>query len=155
LIAGAATADSVHRAMTLPVLIASMATAMTGLFYFIVIFTLAFATGVVRTLFVAPLLGPVAAVSLEVPVILAASWFVARRLLRGRSFSLAQRAAIGALAFTLTMISEAALSQLIRGQSITEWAAAVATPLGLFGLAAQLGFAAMPVLAGNPQTLRR
>jgi hypothetical protein len=125
-----------------------MATAMIGLLYFIVIFTLAFATGVVRTLFLAPLLGPLAAVSLEVPVILAASWFVARRLVRGRSFSLAQRAAIGALAFALTMISEAVLAHLIRGQTIAEWAAAVATPLGLFGLAAQLGFASMPVLVG-------
>ena len=141
--------------MTITVLITGMATAFIGLLYFIVIFTLAFATGVVRTLFIAPLLGPLAAVLLEVPVILSASWFVARRLLRGRSFSLAQRASIGALAFALTMASEAALSHLLRGQGIGQWAAAVATPLGLFGLAAQLGFAAMPVLVGKPETLRQ
>lgn len=134
--------------MTRPVLVAGMATALIGLLYFIAIFTLAFATGVVRTLFLVPLLGPLAAVSLEVPVILTASWFVARRLLRGRSFSLAQRASIGALAFALTMVSEAALAHFMRAQSISEWAAAVATPLGLFGLAAQLGFASMPVLVG-------
>jgi len=140
---------SVHRAMTLTVLIARMATAMIGLLYFIIIFTLAFATGVVRTLLVAPLLGSVAAICLEVPVILAASWFVASKLVRGRSFSLAQRAAIGALAFALTMVSEAALSHLLRGQNIWQWAAAVATPLGLFGLAAQLGFASMPVFVGR------
>jgi len=122
--------------------------ALVGLLYFTLIFTLAFATGVVRTLFIAPLLGPLAAISLEVPVLLAASWFVARRLLRGRSFSLARRASIGALAFALTMISEAVLAHFMRGQGISEWAAAVATPLGLVGLAAQLGFAGMPVLAG-------
>jgi len=135
--------------MTITVLITGMATAFIGLLYFIVIFTLAFATGVVRTLFIAPLLGPLAAVLLEVPVILSASWFVARRLLRGRSFPLAQRALIGAFALALTMVSEAALAHLLRGQSIGQWAAAVATPLGLFGLAAQLGFAIMPVLVGH------
>ena len=114
----------------------------------------AFAIGAARSLFPAPLAGAPAAVLLEVPIILAARWFGASRLMRRRSFTLAQRASIGAIAFALTMISEAVLAHLMRGQSVTQWAATVATPLGLFGLAAQLGFASMPVCVLPPTSPR-
>jgi hypothetical protein len=155
-IAGAVTARSVHRTATITMLLAPMATAVTGLLYFAIIFTLAFAMGIARTLFIAPLLGSLAAVLVEVPVILSASWFAASRLLRGRLFSLPQRASTGAIAFVLTMVSEAAFSYLMRGQSVMQWAATVATPLGLIGFTAQLGFATMPLLVGmvGPQKTR-
>ena len=117
--------------------------------YFVAIFALAFGLGVARTLIVAPATGETAAVLLEIPVVLAASWVVARRLLRGRGVTLLQRAAMGGLAFALLMASEAALAGVLRGQSIGQWAQALATPLGLIGLAGQIGFAAMPVLAGR------
>jgi hypothetical protein len=37
----------------------------------------------------------------------------------------------------------------IRGQGLAEWVSDLATPLGLVGLAGQLGFAMMPLLAGD------
>ena len=128
--------------------IGEAAPAFTGLLYFAIVFALAFAMGIFRTLIVAPRIGRTAAVLIEVPLILVASWFVARRLLRDRAFSLSQRAAMGLIAFGLTLISEAALSSIMRGQGVLEWAATVATPLGLVGLTGQLGFGLMPIVAG-------
>ena len=55
---------------------------------------------------------------------------------------------MGIVAFTLTMVSEAVLSALMRGQSVADWAAVLVTPLGLIGLAGQAAFAVMPILAG-------
>ena len=125
------------------------ATCITGLLYFAVIFTFAFAMGIARALVVAPRLGPTAAVLLEVPILVAASWIVARRLLRNRSLTLAHRATMGGTAFALTMASEAALAAILRGQSMADWAASVTSPLGLVGLAGQFVFAAMPFFVGG------
>jgi hypothetical protein len=97
---------------------------------------------------IAPLLGPTAAVLLEVPISVAASWTVARRFLRNRSFTLPQRVVMGAAAFTLTMASESAQSVTMDGQSLTGWANAVATPAGLVGLTGQIIFGAMPIFVG-------
>ena len=125
-----------------------MAVVRTAIAYFSTVFAFAFAMGVARTLVIAPRIGTTAAVLLEVPILLAASWVIARRLLRDRDLALPQRIAVGTIAFVLTMASEVVLSALMRGQSAGEWAAVVATPIGLVGLAGQLGFAAIPALIG-------
>jgi hypothetical protein len=119
----------------------------TGFIYFAAVFAVAFGLGVLRTLVVAPAVGATLAVLLEIPLLLVTSWIVARHLLRHRSFEMPQRVAMGTIAFILLMISEAALAGVLRGQSIGQWAGELATPLGMVGLAGQIGFAAMPVLA--------
>jgi hypothetical protein len=128
----------------------------TGLFYFLAVFTFAFAMGIARQLVIAPRLGPSAAVLIEVPILVLASWIVARRLLRYRSLTVLERAVMGATGFTLTIASEAVLSEIMRGQSVADWAATVATPLGLVGLAAQLIFAAIPIFVnlGQQETVK-
>ena len=126
-----------------------VAACFTGMLYFGAIFTFAFAMGIARILVVAPRLGSTNAVLLEVPILVAASWIVARRLLRNRSFTLSQRGVMGAAAFALTMASEAALSVIMLGQNIMDWATTLATPLGLAGLVGQVAFAAMPILVGH------
>lgn len=125
-----------------------------GLIYYAVIFGLAFVAGVARTLVIAPLLGATVAVLLEVPIIVAASWVGASRLLRGRLFSNLQLVVMGAIAFLLTMLSEVVLARLLRGESVSDWAANVATPLGLVGLAGQIAFGAMPLLVARSGTHR-
>ena len=115
---------------------------------------MALVAGVVRTLVIAPLLGTTVAVLLEVPLIVAASWVGASRLLRGRLFNNLQLVVMGAVAFLLTMSSEVVLARLLRGQSICDWAANVATPLGLVGLAGQIAFGAMPLLVARSGTRR-
>lgn len=129
-----------------------------GLRYYAIIFGLAFAMGIARTMVIAPRLGATVAVLLEVPIIVAASWVAARRLLRHRSLTLPQRAAMGATGFILTMLSEVVLARVLREQDVTDWAADIMTPLGLTGLAAQIAFAVMPLLViphplANPSNL--
>lgn len=118
-----------------------------GLRYYAIIFSVAFVMGVVRNLVIAPRLGATVAVLIEVSILLTVSWAVAGRLLSHRSFTVAHRAVMGAIAFTLTMVSEVILAEFLRGQSVTDWATNVVTPLGLTGLAGQIAFAVVPLLA--------
>jgi len=120
-----------------------------GAIYFAVIFALAFALGVVRGLAVAPVVGGLAAVLIEIPVIFAACWVAARAVLRDRGFTAKQRAIMGAVAFVLLMLSEMLLARALRGQDVGQWLLEVATPLGLVGLTGQFGFAIMPLLVGR------
>ena len=120
-----------------------------GVLYFFAVFSFAFAMGVARQIAIAPLVGPSAAVLLEVPVVILASWLIARQLLRSRSLTVSERAVMGATAFALTMGSEASLAGIIRGQTVADWAATLATPIGIVGLAAQLIFAVIPVFVGT------
>ena len=53
---------------------------------------------------------------------------------------------MGATAFSLIMVSEIVLAGFLRGQGMADWAADVATPIGLIGLAGQVAFGLMPVL---------
>lgn len=140
---------TVVRPRQIAVLSQPMTSARIGLLYFAIVFTFAFAMGIARTLLIAPWLGPTAAVLLEIPIVLLASWFVARRLMRGRPFTRSQCAIIGGTAFVLTMISEAAFSYILRGQGVAQWAGTLLTPLGMVGLAGQAGFAVMPLFAGR------
>jgi hypothetical protein len=120
-----------------------------GLRYYAIIFGLAFIMGIARTFVVAPRLGAPTAVLLEVPIIVVVSWAVARSLLRPHVFTLPQRAAMGATAFMLTMVSEVFLAEILRGQSVIGWATAVLTPLGLIGLAGQIAFAIVPIVVAR------
>ena len=120
-----------------------------GLRYYAVVFSIAFALGVARTLMITHAIGVTIAVLLEVPLLVVVSWLAARRQLKDRSLEPWQRAMVGGLAFALTIASEVILAQLLRGQTIAEWAADVARPLGLVGLAGQLVFGLIPILAGQ------
>ncbi|TIQ73239.1 MAG: hypothetical protein E5X64_39685, partial [Mesorhizobium sp.] len=52
-----------------------------GAVYFAAIFAVGFGLGVVRTMLLEPALGPVLAVGVELPVILATAWAICRRIL--------------------------------------------------------------------------
>ncbi len=122
-----------------------------GIAYWAGIFALAFALGIGRTFWLAPRIGELPAVALEVPVILVASWFWARRLLRTSPLSAAQALAMGAAAFALLMASEAGLALVLDG-TIEGWLAGMASPAGALGLAGQVAFALMPWLAARRET---
>lgn len=113
--------------------------------YFAAVFAVAFVFGVVRTLWLAPAIGALAAVACEVPLILALSWLIAARLTR--RFSVTQTGsalALGAIAFGLLMLSELALARVLSGQSPVAWLTAMGSSAGALGLAGQIGFALMP-----------
>lgn len=120
--------------------------AVLALSYWAAIFALGFALGTVRTLWLAPALGDVMAVAAELPVMLAASWLVAARLLaRGPVGSGSAALAMGLIALVLLLGAEAALAALLAGQSGSEWLAGMARPAGALGLAGQIAFALIPL----------
>jgi hypothetical protein len=113
--------------------------------YWGAVFAFAFGLGIVRTLWLAPQIGALAAVLCEVPLVLAASWWTARRVaarcgITGRGEALA----MGLIAFALLMAAEAALAGVLAGQSPAQWARSLMTPAGAAGLAGQVLFALMP-----------
>ncbi len=117
------------------------------------VFALAFVIGIGRTLWLAPRIGAFSAVLCEVPLVLAASWWWARRLLQRRPLpSRSAALAMGATAFAILMLAECALAVLLFGQTPAIWAASLTTRAGALGLAGQLGFALMPGLVWQPRS---
>jgi hypothetical protein len=113
--------------------------------YWAGVFALGVVLGTARVLWLAPTIGELAAVAAELPLMLAASWWLARRLVAGRALTPTEAAAMGALALALLLASEAILAVAL-GQSLPGWLASLASLPGGLGLAGQLGFAAMPWL---------
>ena len=123
---------------------AAMTALSLGLRYFAGVFAIAFALGTIRTLWLAPAVGAMAAVGIEVPIILAVSWWSGRRLLDRQPLNLRGRAIMGSTAFLWLMLAEFGLA-LAFGRTPGAYLAPFFTPAGLLGLAGQLGFAAIPL----------
>ena len=117
-----------------------------GAIYFAVVFAAGFCLGVLRTLLVQPLLGPFAAVALELPIILGIAWLACARILGRHPVSRGGAAIMGALAFTLLMLGEAMLSMLLGGRSWSAHVALYAQGQHQLGLAGQLLYALFPVI---------
>ena len=119
-----------------------------GAAYFAVVFAIGFALGTVRTLFLAPRLGEQLAVLIELPLMLAASWFVCGWAVRRWQVppAVAPRLTMGAVAFALLMLAEVTLSLTAFDRSLADYVRHLITPHGLTGLTGQLVFALMPVL---------
>lgn len=120
-----------------------------ALAYAAAIFALGFVLGAVRVLAVAPRIGALAAVALELPLMLTASAWLARRLVRRAALTRGQAWAMGLLAFAPLLTAERVLAGLL-GRSGAEWLAGLLTPAGLLGLAGQAGFGVMPVILSEP-----
>lgn len=119
-----------------------------GSAYWAMVFALGFVLGTLRVLWLAPALGLVAATLIELPVMLAASWWAARWLLRRFAIRTEGAALVmGALAFVLLMAAELVLGVTAFGQTPGQWLAGLIEPQGALGLAGQVIFALMPWLA--------
>ena len=113
--------------------------------YWAMVFALGFVLGTIRVLWVIPLVGLMPATLLELPIILAASWFAAGWLVR--RFGIASRGealAVGVLAFAILMAAECALAGVLIGQTPAQYLAGLRQPHALLGLAGQAAFALMP-----------
>lgn len=119
-----------------------------GALYGALLFAAGVVFGTARVLFAAPRIGPLGAVLVEIPFMLAVAWLASRFAARrcdippGRG----ARAAMGASAFALLIGAEAALGLLAFGRSFVEQMAAFAAPEGLAGLAGQGLAALFPLL---------
>ena len=93
-----------------------------GVAYFALVFALGFAFGTVRTLLLArfPEISRFAAVLVELPVILTASWLICRHVIRRLAVpdTWRERAIMGAVAFALLMLAEAVLDALLSGATL-------------------------------------
>ncbi len=117
-----------------------------ALAYVFPVFAVAFVLGALRVTVLAPKVGPLAAVAIEVPLVLALSWVVAAHVLhRWPQPSPLRHLGLGALAFGILMLLELAAA-LAFGQSVTQFLAAMATPPGALGLAGQIGFGLIPLI---------
>ena len=113
--------------------------------YWAPVFAFAFALGVVRTLWLTPAIGALAATLCEVPLTLAASWWAARRLTAHFRIARGGEAlAMGLAAFALLMLAEVSLARVLAGQSAEDWLRGMANPAGAVGLAGQVLFGLMP-----------
>ncbi len=112
------------------------------------IFAAGFVLGTVRLLVLVPRMGTLWAEAIEVPVMLALSFWVARwRVERhGVLARLADRLLMGGLAFVLLLCAEAALSVVGFGQTLTGFLRGYVDPQKWIGLAGQIAFALMPAL---------
>ena len=116
-----------------------------GVRYFVPVFVFAFVVGVVRTLIVAPRLGDVLAVCIELPVVLGFAFIVCRRVASRVDPGPGARTAMGATAVALVMVVEFVMATAVFGAAPADWLAGFATPAGQIGLAGQIGFGLMPL----------
>ena len=127
--------------------------------YFTIVFAAGFALGTVRVFMLAPVLGELGAVLLELPIMLAISWFVCRAAVRRFAVPAGwdQRAIISATAFVLLMLAELGLSVFVFGRPAGAFLASLASPSGAVGLLGQFAYALFPLFqpAATPLYLRR
>lgn len=119
-----------------------------GALYFMLVFALGFVLGTVRTLVLVPGLGELAAVVIELPLILVAAWLISRWLihrLRVPATAVA-RVNMGLTAFVLLMTVEYLLSVVLFDIALEAYVSNFLTAHGALGLAGQALFACFPVL---------
>ena len=125
-----------------------------GVAYFAIVFAIGFALGTIRVLAIAPLIGEMNAVAIELPFMLAISWFACRWIIRVFTVdkALSHRLVMGLCAFALTMIAELGVSMFGFGRSIAEHFETYRHASAMLGLAAQVAFAAFPLLPTRSST---
>jgi hypothetical protein len=119
-----------------------------GTLYFALVFAIGFVFGTVRQLLLVPYLGELGGVAVEAPLMVAASYLVARWVI-GRlavAREVPQRLQMGLAALTLLLATEAVLSQVLRGWTFEQWLGHFATAQGLLSLVLFLFFAVTPLI---------
>ena len=112
------------------------------------IFAAGFVLGTLRVLVLVPRIGAEVAEAIEVPIMLALSFLVARWQVarHGVPARLPPRLAMGGLAFILLMSAEIVLGVIGFGQPLAEVLTGYGDPRRWIGLGGQIAFGLMPVL---------
>ena len=119
-----------------------------GFSYFATVFAAGFMLGAIRTLLVEPKIGALAAVALEMPLMLAVSWMACGWALRRFEVDskVSTRLVMSVVAFALLMTAELLFSMLLAGRSISDHLTLYLTAPMLLGLSAQLAYALFPLV---------
>lgn len=122
-----------------------------GTTYFLGLFALGFVLGTIRIMVVAPRWGDIAATLAEVPVMLAAGFFVCRwAVWRWQVPYVAAMRWMMVLCFVMLLLMfETVLGAMLFGRTLAQQLAALTTSAGLIGLAAQIVAALFPLLANR------
>ncbi len=101
-----------------------------------------------RTLFIIPLTGPMIAVMIELPLMLAVSWAACRYVLHRNTVeaSPVPRLMTGGVALVILLMLEALLSLTLGGLTPSQHVALYTTAPVLLGLAGQVIFALFPLM---------
>ncbi len=128
-----------------------------GIVYFLIAFATGFALGTLRTLVIAPAIGELAAVVIELPVMMAVSWLACGFVLRRFAVAPAvrDRLVVGMVAFVLLLAAEAGVSVLLAGRTLGEHFALYKLAPAYLGLIAQIAFALFPVYRLRDRGLAR
>jgi hypothetical protein len=120
----------------------------TGFIYFLIMFAVGFALGVVRVLLVVPHVGELYAVLLEVPLMVFISWQVSRWVLRRyfKGNDLQNYLIIGVSALLFLIIVEYLLAVTVFHRSTSEFILGLQSLPGAIGLTGQIIFGAIPVM---------
>jgi hypothetical protein len=123
--------------------------------YFASVFSIGFLLGIARTLWIAPRLGERVAELFELPVMVAASFLVARALMsRSRAVGVRDAALAGLAALVLLVCAELAVVAFARGQTLADYISSRDPVSGSAYVLALLLFAAMPPMICFRRTLR-
>lgn len=115
-----------------------------SLLYFLIVFSLAFIFGILRTLFLLPWTGPLVAVLIEIPFVIYVSFFVAKKLLHSSALDARKVLVAGLLSFTYLMIAEYIMFLYFQSGDLQQYVLQLLTPHGFIGLLAQILFAFIP-----------
>lgn len=124
-----------------------------GLLYFACTFGAGFVLGPLRILFVVPRVGERVAELIEMPIMLAVTFFAARWLTRRLAVPAAKgpRLTMGLVALALMLLAEFTLVLRLRGLAIDEYFATRDPVAGAAYYAALVVLAAMPLLVNRRQ----
>lgn len=116
--------------------------------YFAVVFVAAFALGVLRVTAIAPRLGELTAVLIEMPILLGISWVVCSQVVQYFEVpnEWVPRLVMGALAFLLLMAIEPSIAVFGFGRTIADYWKAFRSVAGIIGLLGQIAFAFIPLV---------
>ncbi len=119
-----------------------------GALWFAVLFALGFVLGTLRVLVTAPRLGDMPATLLELPVMLAAGWWLCRRLAARFAVpdTAAARGTMALVFLALLLCAEQLLGLTLFGRTPAQQLAASLAPAALLGLASQLLTVSFPLL---------
>ena len=119
-----------------------------GALYFAIVFIAAFALGVLRVTVIAPRLGDIKAVLIEVPIMLGIAWFVCSQVVH--QFEVPSewlpRLVMGTSAFLLLMVAEPSIAVFGLGRTLALYFGTFRSTAGIIGLLGQIAFALIPLV---------
>lgn len=116
--------------------------------YCALVFAAGFLLGTLRVLLLEPVVGTGLAILIELPLMLVVAWVACRWALARWQVppATADRLVMGLGAFALLMAAELATGMVLMGRTAAQQREAMLTPANWPGLAAQLAYAALPLV---------